>query len=275
MIRLNLSEQYAEKKHQDSLMALEKLKYAEIEKAKEDQIQQQKERESKLIQWGLIIALLLTIGILILIYRNFRSKKRASDQILLQKKEVEKQRDIAQLEKKVADQQRVIAQRQKMELEHINQEIRDSINYAKRIQNAILPSDNAIQQALKAQFVLYIPKAIVAGDFYWVRQIEGRVYFAAADCTGHGVPGALVSIVCSNALNRAVEEFNLVQPGEILDKTTDLLLEAFVQSDQDVKDGMDIALCCLDRKANEMSFAGANNPLYIVKRKQFGQNYDA
>jgi len=274
LIRMNLSEQYAEKKQQDSLIALEKLKYAEIEKTKEDQIRQQNERESNLIQWGLIIALLLMGGILILIFRNFRSKKRASDQILLQKKEVEKQRDIAQSEKQVADQQRVIAQRQKMELEYINQEITDSINYAKRIQNAILPSDNAIQQALKAQFVLYIPKAIVAGDFYWVRQIEDRVYFAAADCTGHGVPGALVSIVCSNALNRAVEEFNLVEPGEILDKATDLLLEAFVQSDEDVKDGMDIALCCLDRKTNKMSFAGANNPLYIVKKKQSGLNYE-
>lgn len=274
LIRMNLSEQYEKKKNQDSLMADVKLKRAEIAKVKEKQIRNQKEREGALIQWGLIVALVLMSGILILIYRNFRSKKRASDQILLQKKEVEKQRDIAQTEKKIADQQREIAQRQKMELEFINQEITDSINYAKRIQNAILPSDNAIQKALKAQFVLYIPKAIVAGDFYWVRQIDGRVYFAAADCTGHGVPGALVSIVCSNALNRSVEEFGLTHPGEILDKTTDLLAEAFVQSDQDVKDGMDIALCCLDRSVNKISFAGANNPLYIIKPKQIGVNYE-
>lgn len=273
LIRMNLSEQYEKKKRQDSLMADEKLKRAEIEKRKEKQIRNQAERESAIIQGGLIIALIFMIGILILIYLNFRSKKRASDQILAQKKEVEKQRDIAQFEKKMADQQREIAQHQKMELEFINQEVTDSINYAKRIQNAILPSDNAIRQALKAQFVLYIPKAIVAGDFYWVRQIEDRVYFAAADCTGHGVPGALVSIVCSNALNRSVEEFSLSLPGEILDKTTDLLLEAFVQSDQDVKDGMDIALCCIDKKENEISFAGANNPLYVVKSKREGEVY--
>ncbi len=267
LIRLNLSAQYADKQRQDSLYNAEKLKRIEIEQAKEDEIHAREDRETTLILLGLTVALLLMFGIMGLIYRNFRSKKRASDQILLQKQEVEKQRDIAQSEKRIAEEQKSIAQRQKMELEHINQEITDSINYAKRIQNAILPSDHLIKHALKDQFVLYLPKAIVAGDFYWVREIKEKVFFAAADCTGHGVPGALVSIICSNALNRSVEEFGLTSPGEILDKTTDLLLDAFVQSTHDVKDGMDISLCCLDKSTNLITFAGANNPLYIIRQK--------
>tara|TARA_B110000046_G_scaffold150420_1_gene158799 strand:+ start:1369 stop:1662 length:294 start_codon:yes stop_codon:yes gene_type:complete len=81
-----------------------------------------------------------------------------------------------------------------------------------------------------------------------MRELNERVYFAAADCTGHGVPGALVNIICSNALNRSIEEFKLNDPGEILDKITDLLIEAFVQSNQEVKDGMDISLCCFNKK---------------------------
>lgn len=267
LIRINLSNKYAEKKLQDSLVAAEQIKLAKIEEAKEKELREQKERASQIIQWSLIIALVLMLGIFILVYRNYQSKKKSSEEILLQKQEVEKQRDIAQSEKRVADEQREIAQYQKMELELINQEITDSITYAKRIQNAILPSDTAVEKALKEQFILYLPKAIVAGDFYWVREVEDKVYFAAADCTGHGVPGALVSVICSNALNRSIEEFGLRLPGKILDKTTDLLIEAFVRSNQEVKDGMDISLCCWNKSTGQFSFAGANNPLYVIKPK--------
>ncbi|NOQ71532.1 MAG: tetratricopeptide repeat protein [Crocinitomix sp.] len=267
LIRVNLNSKYAEQKLQDSLINAEQIKLDEIRETKEKEIRDQKAHTSKLVMIGLIVALGLMLGIVILVYRNYRSKKRASEEILAQKNEVEKQRDRVQEEKQIADEQREIAQDQKMELELIHQEITDSINYAQRIQNAILPSAESIAKILQKHFVLYLPKAVVAGDFYWIREEGDRVYFAAADCTGHGVPGALVSVVCSNALNRTIEEFKLSDPGEILDKTTDLLIEAFVQSNQNVKDGMDISLCCFNKKTNTYSFAGANNPLYIVKPK--------
>ncbi len=121
---------------------------------------------------------------------------------------------------------------------------------------------------LEESFILYLPKAIVAGDFYWIREIGDHVYFATSDCTGHGVPGAMVSVVYSNALNRSVEEFGLTETGEILDKTADLLIETFAKNNQEVKDGMDISLFHWDRKENKFSFSGANNPLYIVRTKQ-------
>eukprot|EP01136_Pigoraptor_vietnamica_P016106 Opistho-1_new@59854 len=123
-----------------------------------------------------------------------------------------------------------------------NKDITDSINYAKRIQSAILPPTHFIDNFLKDYFILYKPKDIVAGDFYWAEHIGDHFFIAVADCTGHGVPGAMVSVVCSNALNRAVKEFDLTDPGKILDKTTDLVLETFEKSNEEVKDGMDISL---------------------------------
>ncbi|MEX2597752.1 MAG: 7TM diverse intracellular signaling domain-containing protein [Salibacteraceae bacterium] len=154
-----------------------------------------------------------------------------------------------------------------------NQEITDSIQYAKRIQSAILPSDRLFQSRLPKSFVLYKPKDIVAGDFYWLESYAkasdsegGVVLFAAADCTGHGVPGAMVSVVCSNAMNRAVREFGLTNPGEVLDKTRALVIQEFEKSDEDVKDGMDISLCALSLSTLTLKWAGANNPLWIARK---------
>lgn len=145
-----------------------------------------------------------------------------------------------------------------------NKEVVDSIVYARRIQEAILPSETLIKQHLPDSFILYKPKDIVAGDFYWLEKLGDDLIFAAADCTGHGVPGAMVSVVCNNALNRAVREFNLREPGEILDVTRNLVIEQFAKSNEDVKDGMDIALCTLN--GNTLKFAGANNPLWILRK---------
>lgn len=268
LIRKDISIKYAEKKLQDSLTAAEQIRMAKLEEQRQIVLREQRDRESAIIQWALVIALVLMIGIVVLVYKNYRGKKKSSEEILAQKQEVEKQRDIAEREKQIADEQRELTQHQKMELELVHQEITDSINYAKRIQYAILPADSFVEKALQDCFIMYEPKAIVAGDFYWVQEVDNKVFFAAADCTGHGVPGALVSIICSNALNRALEEFELRQPGEILDKVTDLLIEAFVKTNEEVKDGMDISLCVWDKSIQSYSYAGANNPLYIIRRKQ-------
>jgi len=146
-----------------------------------------------------------------------------------------------------------------------NKEITDSINYAKRIQEAILPPLDIIKKHLPLSFVLYQPKDIVAGDFYWFEQVENHSFIAAADCTGHGVPGALVSVVCSNALNRSLHESEITEPGKLLDNTRELVLDTLSKNDKDVKDGMDISLCRItpngDRAAYDISWAGANNSL--------------
>jgi serine phosphatase RsbU (regulator of sigma subunit) len=152
------------------------------------------------------------------------------------------------------------------QLKEKSEEILDSITYAKRIQTAILPPDKMMRELLPDSFVLYLPKDVVAGDFYWIHQSNNKVLVAAADCTGHGVPGALVSVICNNALNRSVDEFKLASPAKILDKTREIVIKEFAKSEEDVKDGMDIALCSIEGLSLE--YAGAHNPLWIVRNNE-------
>ena len=159
-------------------------------------------------------------------------------------------------------------QQQKLIVEEKQKEILDSITYAKRLQEAIMPPTNLFRDTLPNSFIYYKPKDIIAGDFYWMERLNEMVFFAAADCTGHGVPGAMVSVVCSNALNRAVKEFGIKSPSKILDKTRELVIETFERSESEVKDGMDISLCALNLKSMEMEWAGANNPLWVVRNKE-------
>lgn len=152
------------------------------------------------------------------------------------------------------------------ELKEKNDEILDSIAYAKRIQTAILPPEKMVKALLPNSFVLYLPKDVVAGDFYWMQKSDNKVFFAAADCTGHGVPGAMVSVICNNALNRAVNEFDRRTPATILDQAREIVIQEFDKSEEDVKDGMDLALCSIvDMK---LEFAGAHNPLWIIRNNE-------
>lgn len=160
--------------------------------------------------------------------------------------------------------QKLIIEKQKLVVDEKQQEIISSITYAKRLQDAIIPPAELMSKQLPDNFVLYLPKDIVAGDFYWLETVDDTVFIAVADCTGHGVPGAMVSVVCSNALNRAVKEFGLRDTGKILDKVTDLIIETFEKSNSEIKDGMDISLLAFNRKICQLQWSGANNPLWYV-----------
>jgi serine phosphatase RsbU (regulator of sigma subunit) len=146
-------------------------------------------------------------------------------------------------------------------------EITDSINYAKRIQLAILPPDKMVQRLLPNAFVLYKPKDVVSGDFYWMEEKNGKIMFAAVDCTGHGVPGAMMSVVGLNLLNQAVKEKGLTTPSEILQHLDTGVTDTLRQSaDKDsIKDGMDLSLCSYDPKTLELQYAGAFNNLWVVR----------
>ncbi len=165
-----------------------------------------------------------------------------------------------------------LTKRQKITIETINKEIEeknrdilDSIIYAKRLQEAILPPQEFVNTHLANNFIYYQPKDIVAGDFYWAEKVGEKFFIAAADSTGHGVPGAMVSVVCSNALNRTIKEFKLTETGKILDKTRELVIETFEKSASEVKDGMDISLLCIDSKNKNIYWSGANNPLWYIQ----------
>lgn len=151
-----------------------------------------------------------------------------------------------------------------------NEEIINSITYAKRLQDAILPSSKLLEACFNECSIFFKPKDIVSGDFYWVEATKNRVFFAVADCTGHGVPGAMVSVVGHNALNRCINEMKLTDPGEILDRLTNLVEHTFSNNQASVSDGMDICLCSWDYK-DEIKYAGAYNPLYILKNNEFSE----
>lgn len=145
--------------------------------------------------------------------------------------------------------------------------ITDSINHALRLQRAMLPPLDRMRAHLKHFFLLYLPKDIVSGDFYWMETQGEHVYIAACDCTGHGVPGGFSSMVCHNALNRAVREFKLTDPGQILEKVDALVTEHYAHSQEKINDGMDVSLCVIHLGADGpgMQWAGANNPLWITR----------
>ncbi len=249
----------AEKKQKEAEIAK-----AEMEKEQSRLIAEQEKRNSYYSYGGLILSLVFGI----FIFNRFRVSQ--------------KQKRIIEEQKKQSDELKNIAEQQKELVEEKNKEILDSINYAKRIQTAILPPDALIKKNLPESFVLYLPKDIVAGDFYWMEAYakalasEG-ILIAAADCTGHGVPGAMVSVVCNNGLNRAVREFGLIDPGQILDKTREIVIEEFQKSEEEVKDGMDIALVSLEQQqeagdsvthnsCTKLSYAGAHNPLWVIRK---------
>jgi len=171
-----------------------------------------------------------------------------------------------ELEQKVKD-RTIKIERQKEEIEEQKKHIMDSIYYARRIQNAILPSFSMIDKHLKDYFILYLPKDIVSGDFYWMHEADGLFMVSAVDCTGHGVPGAFMSIVGFNQLNFAVNVKKARTAANILDELNKGVVTTLNEnkSDSSIKDGMDMALCVFDFPAKKVEFAGANNPLVMVR----------
>lgn len=230
-IKQNLKYEYEKKSLADSVLTAEEKKVtnAQIEM---QQAQINSEQTKRYTLYG-GLALVLLFGAYM--YNRFRASRKQNGII-------NEQKEIVQIK---------------------NKEILDSINYAKRIQSAILPPLKVIDKYFKEYFILYKPKDIVAGDFYWMEQQGGKTIFAVADCTGHGVPGAMVSVVCNNGLNRSVREHGLTDPGEILNKTREIVIEEFSKSEEDVVDGMDISLCSIE--GNKMQWSGANNPLWIIR----------
>lgn len=203
------------------------------------------------IIFGMLVVLVLIFGLVLIIARSNKQRKLANQALTEKNTEIKMQQLIVQQK---------------------NDEIIDSINYAKRLQNTILPPQAKIDDLFPQNFVLYKPKDIVAGDFYVCENLEmdkrkiGIV--AVADCTGHGVPGALVSMVCSSAIKRSVVEFNLTDPGKILDKSAQLVVESFQSAHEKVKDGMDISLACIDFERRSLQWAGANNPFWMIRNNE-------
>ena len=176
-------------------------------------------------------------------------------------------RELNDANKELNDANKLI-QQAKDEIELKNQHIMASIRYAKKIQEAILPTENLIRSLLDDSFILFKPKDVVSGDFYWVEQKNDMVLMAAVDCTGHGVPGAFMSMIGNALLNEIVKEKGVTQASEVLNLMRDGVISSLRQTGEigEAKDGMDISLCILDLKNNVAQYAGAYNPLYIIRK---------
>ncbi|MBL4704123.1 MAG: SpoIIE family protein phosphatase [Flavobacteriales bacterium] len=189
----------------------------------------------------------------VLLLRGNRIKQKANQVLHKANVQIEAQRDKIQL--------------QKDHIEEINNDITDSIHYAKQLQDSILPSDERMRIGIGEVFVYFRPRDIVSGDFYWYHETDKKIFIAAADCTGHGVPGAFVSMVCQSVLNKVVIEDEVHVPGEILSKAHQGVVSTFKKesSKSQANDGMDIALTVWDKETNVLHYAGAMNPLFIVR----------
>jgi serine phosphatase RsbU (regulator of sigma subunit) len=214
--------------------------------------------QQQLILYLSIIFILLLVGLGYFIYRSYKIKKQANialekKNILIEKQNVEitEQRDLAR------DQRDRIAVQKK--------EIMDSIIYARRIQKAILPNIEMIQESLQHFFILFKPRDIVSGDFYWESRVDDEIIIIAADCTGHGVPGAFMSMLGVTFLNEIVNSKKITQPGKILDLLRDKVINSLNQQyDNPLRDGMDISVITYNFATKQVSFAGANNPLFLI-----------
>ncbi len=210
-----------------------------LEKSKKDRLQSEQDR---LLLLGSLILLCLAGGLIFIVVRNNRHRKKAN--LIL------------------ASQKKIIEQR--------NKDITDSIEYAKNLQTAILPDIDLIKEVVPNYVLLYEPRDIVSGDFYWFHESEDKVFLAAADCTGHGVPGAFVSMLCNDALNKVVITLGFRSPGEILSKVNQTVIEAFRKegASHQAYDGMDVTLCVLDKKTRNLTFSGAMNRLIIIRNQE-------
>ena len=236
-------------------------------KANEEKIALQLEtlQKQKIVIGAAIVALFLLLGLAYFIYVNYRNKKKAN--LLLEEKNIKitAQRDEIEKQKEVAEMQRD-------QIAYQKKHITDSIHYAQKIQRAILPSLELFSHEID-HFVLYKPRDIVSGDFYWVDRIKDKQIIITADCTGHGVPGAFMSMLGVSLLNEIIHNRDIIAPHEVLNKLRAMIIESLGQREAgtEIKDGMDMTVSVIDFEKNQLYYAGANNPLYHIRKGELTQ----
>lgn len=241
-------------------VALEKEYELQIEKQRLEnnrklEIKRIENEQANRLKTIFMIAFAVALILVLIIFREYRNKKRQKKIIEEQKNLVEKQKEEVELQKDI--------------IQEKNKEITDSINYAKRIQNAILQTPEHVGQLLKNAFIYYRPKDIVSGDFYWVNKDKDFVIVVVADCTGHGVPGGFMSMLGSGLLHEIVKEKGIHHPSQILNELRKKVMTALRQTGEtgDSQDGMDVVVMKL-YASNEMEYACANNGIVVVRGEE-------
>ena len=231
-------------------------------------MQQAKLERQRMATMLISIALVLSLALAVVVFRFYREKKKTNQILVLQNAEILRQKNEIENQKQEIEAQRDLAERQRDQIAEQQKQITDSIKYASRIQAAVLPRDQQISALLREHFVFYRPKNIVSGDFFWVTQlIDGRIAIAAADCTGHGVPGAFMSMLGITLLKELTSTQHFANAADILFRLRQLVIASLNQSnlDSESHDGMDMGILVVDPKTMVAHYAGAYFPLLIIR----------
>ncbi|MFH2095685.1 MAG: SpoIIE family protein phosphatase [Bacteroidota bacterium] len=212
----------------------------------------------------------ITKGIVRVLTQRLRKNNELVAELVESNNQIKRHKDQLALEKARVKEQKNQIESQKDEIERQKKEITDSINYAKLIQNAILPDENCLGAYFKENFILFMPKDIVSGDFYWVKEKMGKIIITAVDCTGHGIPGAFMSMLGITLLNEITGRMDDITANAILNALRDKIISTLKQTGEEgsSQDGMDMAICIIDRTKNSLQYSGANNPVYIIRKKE-------
>ena len=247
----------------EKVNAIQRIKEFDVDKKQKEitvltqdaEIQSLKAKRQQAVRNSFIIGFILMVILVLVILLNFLQKRKANRKIVEQNlKILEANEELKVLNEAINKQ---------------NHEIIDSISYAERIQAAMLPPSTYITELLNDNFILYKPRDIVSGDFYWVKQVNQYVVLIAADCTGHGVPGAFMSMLGISYLTEIVQRREITQANQVLNELRKQIRSSLRQHGQaeESKDGIDMAVCVIDEKNNTLQYSGANNPLYLIRDK--------
>ncbi|ASS47953.1 MAG: hypothetical protein A3D31_01325 [Candidatus Fluviicola riflensis] len=215
---------------------------------------------------------LMTLTVLLFSLFLIRSRYKLTYNEIKSRLELEQSKKQLEVQNEQLVDQKVEIESQNLSLEQKNKEITDSINYARNIQLASIPSQEQFNSFFRDSFVLYQPKDIVSGDFYWVYERDQLVYYVTGDCTGHGVPGGFMTMLGLSFLEEIIAGKNIQDPAEVLNMLRDKIINALNQSGTfgESKDGMDITICRLDKTENKLTYASANNDLYLIRKNETG-----
>jgi len=210
---------------------------------------------------------LITMSVVVFCVFLIRTRYRLTYNDIKIRLELERSKKVIEQKHEEVVLQKVKIQNQKDSLEEKNREITDSINYAKNIQTAFIPTEQKFNSFFKDSFVLLKPKDIVSGDFYWVHEANGTIFYVTADCTGHGVPGGFMTMLGLSFLDDIIAGQNIGDPAEVLNLMRDKIISTLNQTGTygQNKDGMDITICCINKVKKELTFSSANNDIYIIR----------
>ncbi|MCD4692162.1 MAG: SpoIIE family protein phosphatase, partial [Calditrichales bacterium] len=238
----------------------------QLEQDKKDALLAERAKRQLIIRNSFIVGFILVLIIGLVVFRSFIQKRKANRILSYQKAEIEAMNDeLHQQNEEIVSINEVLNE-QKEIIENKNIQITDSINYAQHIQESVFLSEKEINDYFTDSFVLNIPKDIVSGDFFWFHKVDDKNIFAVVDCTGHGVPGAFMSLIGNSLLTETVKENKITEPSEILNVLHNGVIRVLRQDTVNSKtnDGMDMVICTYDEKTKELYFSGARNIMYVL-----------